>query len=153
MVSLEQLECVLLRVLASTFGTLNRTTDNLSLRDIPPCGQPLDSPGRQLIQGKRGATRHGCPDAAWEEARTLAVTDFEDAAVAMVAKTSGSAFIVSRNVDDFLRSPVPASSLSISSAAFRLETFKKPPRRDSESKDTGLPDTLVSQQPRQHCST
>ena len=45
---------------------------------------------------------------AWEEARTLAMTDFEDAAVAMVAKTSGSDFIVTRNVDDFLRSPVPA---------------------------------------------
>lgn len=46
--------------------------------------------------------------AAWEEARTLAMADFEDAAVAMVAKTSASAFIVTRNVDDFLRSPVPA---------------------------------------------
>ena len=46
--------------------------------------------------------------AAWEEARTLAMTDFEDAAVAMVAKTSESDFIVTRNGDDFLRSPVPA---------------------------------------------
>ena len=46
--------------------------------------------------------------AAWEEARTLAMTDFEDAALAMVAETSASEFIVTRNVDDFLRSPVPA---------------------------------------------
>ena len=46
--------------------------------------------------------------AAWQEARALAMPDFEDAAVAMVAKTSASAFIVTRNVDDFLRSPVPA---------------------------------------------
>ena len=46
--------------------------------------------------------------AAWEEARTLDMTDFEDAAVAMVPKTSASEFIVTRNVPDFLRSPVPA---------------------------------------------
>jgi hypothetical protein len=42
------------------------------------------------------------------EARTLAMTDFEDAAVAMVTKTSASEFIVTRNVDDFVRSAVPA---------------------------------------------
>jgi predicted nucleic acid-binding protein len=46
--------------------------------------------------------------AAWEEARTLAMTDFEDAAVAMVAKTSASAFIVTRNVRHYGKSPVPA---------------------------------------------
>jgi predicted nucleic acid-binding protein len=46
--------------------------------------------------------------ATWKEARTLAMTDFEDAAVAMVAKTSASSFIVTRNVDDFVQSPVPA---------------------------------------------
>jgi hypothetical protein len=62
MVSLEQLECVLFRALAGTFGALDRTTDNLSLRDIPLCGQLLDSTGRQLIKGKRGAMRHGCHD-------------------------------------------------------------------------------------------
>lgn len=45
---------------------------------------------------------------AWREARTLAMADFEDAAVAMVAKTSASSFIVTRNVDDFVQSPVPA---------------------------------------------
>jgi predicted nucleic acid-binding protein len=41
------------------------------------------------------------------EARGLAFKDFEDAVVAVVAKTYGSDFIVSRNVDDFANSPVP----------------------------------------------
>jgi predicted nucleic acid-binding protein len=41
------------------------------------------------------------------EARGLAFEDFEDAVVAVVAKTYGSDFIVSRNVDDFANSPVP----------------------------------------------
>ena len=38
----------------------------------------------------------------------LAMTDFEDAAVAMVAKTSASSFSVTRKADDFVQSPVPA---------------------------------------------
>jgi hypothetical protein len=46
--------------------------------------------------------------AGWEEARMLAMTHFEDAAVAMVAKTSASSFIVTRNVDDFIQAPLPA---------------------------------------------
>ena len=44
----------------------------------------------------------------WREARQLAMDDFEDAVVATVARTSGSDFIVTRNVDDFANSPVPA---------------------------------------------
>ena len=44
----------------------------------------------------------------WRDARQLAMHDFEDAAVATVARTSGSDFIVTRNVDDFANSPVPA---------------------------------------------
>lgn len=44
----------------------------------------------------------------WEEARKLPMEDFEDAAVAMVAKASASSFLVTRNADDFPDSPVPA---------------------------------------------
>ena len=44
----------------------------------------------------------------WRDARQLAMDDFEDAVVATVARTSGSDFIVTRNVDDFANSPVPA---------------------------------------------
>ena len=46
--------------------------------------------------------------AGWQEARALPISDFEDAAVAMVAKASSSSFIVTRNVTDFVNSPVPA---------------------------------------------
>lgn len=44
----------------------------------------------------------------WHEARVLPIPDFEDAAVAIVAKASSSSFIVTRNVSDFVNSPVPA---------------------------------------------
>ena len=44
----------------------------------------------------------------WQEARLLPLTDFEDAAVATVAKVTASAFIITRNVGDFAGSPVPA---------------------------------------------
>jgi hypothetical protein len=46
--------------------------------------------------------------AGWQEARALPISDFEDAAVAVVAKASSSSFIVTRNVGDFVASPVPA---------------------------------------------
>ena len=46
--------------------------------------------------------------AGWQEARRLSLPDFEDAAVAVVAKVTASAFIITRNVGDFARSPVPA---------------------------------------------
>ena len=46
--------------------------------------------------------------AGWQEARQLPFADFEDAAVATVAKATESSFIVTRNVDDFANSPVPA---------------------------------------------
>jgi predicted nucleic acid-binding protein len=46
--------------------------------------------------------------AGWQEARLLPLGDFEDGAVATVAKVTGSAFVVTRNVDDFAGSPVPA---------------------------------------------
>ena len=45
--------------------------------------------------------------AGWHRTRLLAMDDFEDAAVATVAATSGSVFIVTRNVADFAQSPVP----------------------------------------------
>ena len=46
--------------------------------------------------------------AGWQEARLLPLTDFEDAAVATVAKVTASAFIITRNVGDFAGSPVSA---------------------------------------------
>jgi predicted nucleic acid-binding protein len=46
----------------------------------------------------------------WRAARRLPMDDFEDAVVAMVAKSSGSGLIVTRDVEDFAGSPVPAIS-------------------------------------------
>ena len=46
--------------------------------------------------------------AGWQEARRFSLPDFEDAAVAAVAKATASAFIITRNVGDFAWSPVPA---------------------------------------------
>jgi predicted nucleic acid-binding protein len=46
----------------------------------------------------------------WQRARSLTMTDFEDAVVATVAETSGSTLIITRNTDDFDDSPVPAIS-------------------------------------------
>jgi hypothetical protein len=48
--------------------------------------------------------------AGWQEARLLPLEDFEDAAVATVARVSASAFIITRNISDFAGSPVPAIS-------------------------------------------
>ena len=52
----------------------------------------------------------------WREARLLPMADFEDAAVATVARVSGSAFIITRNTVDFtgsaVRAIVPADFLS-----------------------------------------
>ncbi len=41
-------------------------------------------------------------------ARSLSVTDFEDAVVAALAERTGCDYIVTRNVTDFADSPVPA---------------------------------------------
>ena len=46
--------------------------------------------------------------AGWRDARQLAIDDFEDAVVAIVARTSASDFIVTRNVSHFAGSSVPA---------------------------------------------
>ena len=46
--------------------------------------------------------------AGWLAARSLPLADFEDAAIATVARVTGSSFIVTRNVDDFTASLVPA---------------------------------------------
>ena len=46
--------------------------------------------------------------AGWQDARSLAFADFEDAVVATVAKATESVFIITRNVDDFAGAPVPA---------------------------------------------
>ena len=56
-----------------------------------------------------GHFRIGNLDAVgWSRARQLPLDDFEDAAVATVAQETNSAFIITRNVSDFARSPVPA---------------------------------------------
>lgn len=44
----------------------------------------------------------------WQQARHLKIDDFEDAVVAATAVASNSSFIVTRNLDDFRGSPVPA---------------------------------------------
>ena len=46
--------------------------------------------------------------ADWQQARGLSFEDFEDAVVATVARVTASVFIITRNVDDFAGSPVPA---------------------------------------------
>lgn len=46
----------------------------------------------------------------WRRARELPMDDFEDAVVAMVAETSGSSLVITRNTTDFALSPVPAIS-------------------------------------------
>jgi predicted nucleic acid-binding protein len=46
--------------------------------------------------------------AVFRFARTLGMEDFEDAVVAASAATSGCAHIITRNVADFQKSPVPA---------------------------------------------
>lgn len=46
--------------------------------------------------------------AGWQDARRLLLGDFEDAVVATVARATESVFIITRNVDDFVGSPVPA---------------------------------------------
>ena len=46
--------------------------------------------------------------AGWQAARQLPLADFEDAAVASVAKATASAFLITRNVGDFAASPVRA---------------------------------------------
>lgn len=46
--------------------------------------------------------------AGWQDARHLSLADFEDAVVATVAKATASVFIITRNVDDFAGSSVPA---------------------------------------------
>ena len=44
----------------------------------------------------------------WVRARSLPMSDFEDAVVAIVAEESGSGFIITRNTSDFSHSPVTA---------------------------------------------
>ena len=67
----------------------------------PDAGAAMDRVLRHFQIGNLDA-------AGWQMARQLPLGDFEDAAVAAVASTSGSAFIVTRNVDDFAGATVPA---------------------------------------------
>jgi len=60
--------------------------------------------------------------AGWREARGLPLADFEDATVAIVAKTTTSAFIITRNVGDFSGSPI----LAITPADFLSQLTAKP---------------------------
>jgi hypothetical protein len=46
--------------------------------------------------------------ANFQRARQLPLSDFEDAVVAVTAEATGSDFIVTRNVADFVSSSVPA---------------------------------------------
>lgn len=59
--------------------------------------------------------------AGWQAARSLAIADFEDAVVAIVAERTDSAYIVTRNVGDFAASRrpavTPADFLNLYSAA------------------------------------
>jgi len=48
--------------------------------------------------------------ADWHTARTLPMNDFEDAVTAMTALSCSCCAIVTRNVRDFIHSPVPAMS-------------------------------------------
>ena len=51
----------------------------------------------------------GALDAAgWRKARALPMKDFEDAVVATVAESFHCSLVITRNTDDFLKSPVPA---------------------------------------------
>jgi len=57
---------------------------------------------------------------AFQKARSYSWEDFEDAVVSVCAETSGSNYIVTRNVADFANSPIKA----IRPSEF-LETFRK----------------------------
>ncbi len=54
----------------------------------------------------------------WGEARQLPLADFEDAAVATVTKVTSSAFIITRNVADFVNSHVPAISPAVPKSTY-----------------------------------
>ena len=51
---------------------------------------------------------HPVDKANFQRARQLPLKDFEDAVVAVVAETTGSQYIVTRNGADFAGAPVPA---------------------------------------------
>ena len=51
---------------------------------------------------------HPVDKANFQRARQLPLSDFEDAVVAVTAEATGSDFIVTRNVADFVGSSVPA---------------------------------------------
>jgi predicted nucleic acid-binding protein len=51
---------------------------------------------------------HSPDKTTFQRARRLPLKDFEDAVVASVAEASGSDYIVTRNLPDFVGSPVPA---------------------------------------------
>ena len=46
--------------------------------------------------------------AGWRKARTLTLSDFEDAVIASAAASHGCDFVITRNVPHFVGSPVPA---------------------------------------------
>ncbi len=46
--------------------------------------------------------------AQFVRARSLSIDDFEDAALASAAEAAGCEFIITRNVADFLHSPIPS---------------------------------------------
>ncbi len=52
----------------------------------------------------------GLNKADWIKVQALALADFEDGAVAITAQLVSASFIITRNLSDFLGSPVPAIS-------------------------------------------
>ena len=60
--------------------------------------------------------------AGWRDARMLPLADFEDAAVAGVARATASAFIITRNVGDFAGSPVSAITPADFLSQFTVKT-------------------------------
>ena len=51
---------------------------------------------------------HAVDKANFQRARQSPLKDFEDAVIAAVAEATGSQFVVTRNVPDFIGAPVPA---------------------------------------------
>jgi predicted nucleic acid-binding protein len=67
----------------------------------PDAEAAMDNVLRHFEIGNLGAV-------GWTRARSLPMTDFEDAVVAVVAEETASKFIITRNTGDFTHSPTPA---------------------------------------------
>ncbi|MDE0129650.1 MAG: PIN domain-containing protein [Gammaproteobacteria bacterium] len=70
------------------------------------CGQWLQ--GTLLLSLRAGAVGCGQPVAAIRYAAALPMKDFEDAMQIAAARSCGASRIVTRNIKDYERSPIPA---------------------------------------------